>query len=368
MFLKSPSQGRYGKNIAGFGGFGKSPGIIDVASTFVTLEASIMIESSSSRILITGVAGFIGSHTAEAFLRLGKTVIGVDNFDPFYLRASKEMHLKSIRAVGGDRFTFIEADITDNQTMRNVFDGLHPDTVVHLAAKAGVRPSIEHPVEYAWVNVQGTAVLLDLANQFGVQRFVMASSSSVYGNAQTVPFNEEQDVSKPLSPYAATKRSCELLAHAHQHTTGMPTACLRFFTVYGPRQRPDLAISKFFSLVSEGKKIPMFGNGETSRDYTYINDIVIGIVSATEKIDVHGYRVWNLGGNAPITLKDLIQTIGRVVGKEVFVESLPMQLGDVDRTYADLTRSRAELGFDPKTTLEEGMRIQWEWMQKNIPT
>lgn len=324
-----------------------------------------MPESASSTILITGVAGFIGSHASEAFLRQGKTVVGVDNFDPFYPREMKEQNLAIVRAVGGDHFTFIEGDITDVEAMRSVCEKYHPDTVVHLAAKAGVRPSIEHPVEYAHVNVQGTAVLLDLARQFGVKRFVLASSSSVYGNSPTVPFNEEQDVSNPISPYAATKGSCELLGYAHQHTTGMPTACLRFFTVYGPRQRPDLAITKFLRLAAAGKMIPMFGTGETSRDYTYIDDIVAGIVSATEKIDAHGFRIWNLGGSAPVSLKELVQTIGRVVGKEISIENLPMQQGDVERTFADLTRSRAELGFAPKIALEEGIRRQWEWMQKN---
>lgn len=319
--------------------------------------------TADPHILVTGAAGFIGSHVAEALLERGCRVTGLDCFDNFYDPAIKRRTADTLTSgTHGDSFTLVEADIRDEAAMMQLFDMSRFEGVIHLAARAGVRPSIAQPALYADVNVRGTSILLEAARAASCDRFVMASSSSVYGNNEKVPFAEGDDVSRPISPYAATKRSCELIAHSHHHLTGMPTACLRFFTVFGPRQRPDLAIARFLGLVSRDEVIPMFGDGTTSRDYTYIDDIVAGVLASYDRIGDHGYRIWNLGGNHPVTLRDMIATIGRVVGREPRVEQQPMQPGDVERTYADLSRSGAELGYDPTTTFEEGVRRQWAWM------
>jgi nucleoside-diphosphate-sugar epimerase len=315
----------------------------------------------SSPILITGAAGFIGSHVAAALLARGQRVVGLDNFDPFYDRRTKERNLSEARAgAPGNAFEFAECDISDQPSLAKLFDRFKPEGVIHLAAKAGVRPSLKDPVGYSRANVLGTSAILEEARRSGCQRVVMASSSSVYGNSPTVPFSETQDVSNPISPYAATKRACELIAHTHWHLTKMPTACLRFFTVFGPRQRPDLAISMFMRRIAAGETIPLYGEG-TSRDYTFIDDIVAGVLASYDKIDKHSYRIWNLGGSHPVPLEEMVSTIARVVGREAKIERGPMQPGDVQRTWADLTRSTAELGFRPTTSFEEGVRRQWAW-------
>lgn len=318
-----------------------------------------------SRILVTGVAGFIGSHVAEALLRRGDTVIGVDSFHDFYPRPVKEAHLEEVRRTGGERFFFQEADITDLAALRALCAAHAPDSVIHLAARAGVRPSIEQPEAYLLTNVLGTQHILHVAAEHSFHRAVLASSSSVYGNYPTVPFHEDLDVNQPISPYAASKRAGEIFAYTHFHLTKMPTACLRFFTVFGPRQRPDLAIHSFLRRVSQGQTIQMFGDGSTSRDYTFVDDIVRGVLAAYDRIPEHGYRIWNLGGNSPHTLRELIQTVERVVGKAAVIEQKPMQAGDVERTYADISRAQAELGFAPVTSLEDGISKQWEWMKSH---
>ncbi len=316
-------------------------------------------------ILLTGAAGFIGSHVAGALLARGERVVGVDNFDPYYDESIKRRNVHETIAGGTtDSYHLVEADICDAVAMRHVFDVHRPAGVIHLAARAGVRPSIADPVGYARVNVMGTAVLLEEAKRAGCDRFVMASSSSVYGNLAVAPFREDADVSEPISPYAATKRSCELIGFAHWKLTRMPTACLRFFTVFGPRQRPDLAISMFLKLARDHQPIPMFGDGTTSRDYTYIEDIVRGVVAAYDRIDAHGYRIWNLGGSSPVTLREMIATVQRVTGRETPVKSMPAQPGDVERTFADLRRASAELGYAPSTTFAEGVARQWEWLKR----
>lgn len=318
----------------------------------------------SKPVLITGAAGFIGSHVCAAMLRRGERVVGLDNFDPFYPREIKERNLAEVRAGARENaFEFVPCDICDQGALAGVFEKAKPGGVVHLAAKAGVRPSLKDPAGYARVNVLGTATILEEAKRAGCERLVMASSSSVYGNSPTVPFSETQDVSNPISPYAATKRACELIGHTHWHLTKMPTACLRFFTVFGPRQRPDLAISMFLRRIASGETISLFGEG-TSRDYTFIDDIVSGVLASFDRIDRHGYRVWNLGGSHPVSLEDMVATIARVVGREAKIERGPMQPGDVQRTWADLSRSGAELGFKPTTSFEEGVRRQWEWMRR----
>jgi len=314
-------------------------------------------------ILVTGAAGFIGSHVAEALLSRGARVVGVDDFDSFYDPSLKRQNADEVGAsAGGERFELVEDDLTDGARMEALFAAHRFTGVIHLAARAGVRPSIEQAALYCRVNVEGTTVLLECARRCdSCARFVQASSSSVYGNNEKVPFSETDDVEGPISPYAATKRSCELIAHTYHHLYGLPIASLRFFTVFGPRQRPDLAISKFIRLIDSGEPIPMFGNGSTSRDYTYIDDIVAGVVASYERITDHVLRIWNLGGSEPVTLTDMIDTVARVVGKPARLEERPAQPGDVLRTFADLSRVRTELGYEPGVAFEEGVRRQWDW-------
>lgn len=320
------------------------------------------------RVLVTGVAGFIGSHVAEALLREGATVIGVDNFDPFYPRDIKQAVLDEVRvAEGGEGLRFAECDIRNAGDLAQLFDAERPTSVIHLAAKAGVRPSIAEPAAYSSVNVEGTVNILELARQYDeLDRVVVASSSSVYGNNSKVPFSEADEVASPISPYAVTKRSCELIGHAFHHLHGLPIAMLRFFTVYGPRQRPDLAIAKFIDLIESGRTIQMFGDGTTSRDYTYIDDIVQGVLASHDRIKDHGFRIWNLGGNEPVTLTEMIQTVADAVGKDANIERLPMQPGDVDRTFADLTRSQSELGYSPTTSFSDGVAKQVAWVRSRV--
>lgn len=317
-------------------------------------------------VLLTGAAGFIGSHTCEALLARGDRVVGMDNLDDFYDPRIKRRTVEAVSAMGGSRFTFAEGDVRDAERVGALLSEHGVTDVVHLAARAGVRPSIEKPALYADVNVNGTMVMLEAARTHGVERFVMASSSSVYGNNEKVPFAETDDVNGPISPYAATKRSCELIAHTHHHLYGLPIACLRFFTVFGPRQRPDLAIMKFMRLIHAGESIPVFGDGSTSRDFTYIDDIVSGVLAALYRIPQYGYRVWNLGGNQPVSLSEMIETVAHAVGAPAQIDRQPMQPGDVNRTYADLTRSGAELGYAPRVAFSEGVRRQWEWARDEL--
>lgn len=317
-------------------------------------------------IIVTGAAGFIGSHVCEALLARGERVVGVDNFDPFYSAETKARNIAAIRsstAAQPDSFELLRADVCDAPAIMSLMQQTRPAGIIHLAAKAGVRPSIADPVGYTRANLLGTSVLLEAAKQSGLTRFVLASSSSVYGNNRKVPFAEGDDVSGPVSPYAATKRSCELIAHAHWHLTRMPTACLRFFTVFGPRQRPDLAISQFLRLVSRGDELPMFGDGTSSRDYTFIDDIVAGVIASYDRIDRFGFRIWNLGGSSPVSLREMIATIVRIVGRDARIKQMPMQPGDVERTWADLARSGGELDYRPATPFEVGVRKQWEWFR-----
>lgn len=339
---------------------------------------------SSSTIIVTGAAGFIGAAVARALLLRGARVVGIDNFEPYYARAIKDENvaLAAASAKTAGQWALVERDITDESAMRELLARERPEGMIHLAGKAGVRPSLADPVGYMRTNVLGSQVLMAAAAAAGCGRVVLASSSSVYGNASRVPFSESDTATEPISPYAASKRGMELAAHTHAHLTGMPTACLRFFTVYGPRQRPDLAISLFMHKIARGEPITMFGDGSMSRDFTYIDDIVSGVLAAYDRIGASAaaaaataapmgtaaasappFRIWNLGNSHPVMLRDMIATIGRVVGKEPRIEHKPMQPGDVDRTFADLTRSRAELGYEPRMGFEEGVGRQWEWMR-----
>lgn len=316
----------------------------------------------SETVLVTGAAGFIGSHLVERLLPEGGRVVGFDNVNDFYDPALKRRNLEA--ALQNRRFTFVEADLRDRTAVFNAFAEHRPDRVVHLAAMAGVRPSIENPAYYTAVNLDGTVNLLDAAVAHECSGFVFASSSSVYGNNDKVPFADDDPVDHPISPYAATKKAGELIGHTYWHLHRLPFVALRFFTVFGPRQRPDLAIGKFLRLVADDQPIPMFGDGTTSRDYTFIDDILTGVRAAMHKATPDtGYRVYNLGGSSPVELREMIDIIGRVVGKTPKIERQPMQPGDVSRTWADLTRSKAELGYDPQTPLEAGIEKQWHWLR-----
>jgi len=313
--------------------------------------------SASGRVLITGCAGFIGSHLAQALLRRGDEVVGLDNFDPYYPRPDKERNLALVREVGD--LAFAEGDIRDADLLARVMAEHRPTAVAHIAALAGVRPSVQTPDRYMDVNVTGTARVLEAARQAGVGRVVFASSSSVYGGDNEVPFSEDQPTTSPLSPYAASKIAAEALGHAFHHLYDLPCVCLRFFTVYGPRQRPDLAIHKFTPLILAGQPIPVFGDGTTSRDYTFVEDIVRGIIAALDS-DVD-WSVVNLGGHQPVTLNELVAALERALGKEAIIERLPMQPGDMLRTCADVRKAKAVLGWEAQVSLDEGLRRFAEW-------
>lgn len=312
-------------------------------------------------VLLTGAAGFIGSHLAERLLSVGESVIGLDNFDTFYDPAIKEENLTYLK--GHDGFRLVRGDIRNAEVVSNLPGDI--DTVIHLAARAGVRPSIEEPVLYTDVNVLGTMNLLDFAAARDVKSFLFASSSSVYGNSETVPFVEADPVDRPISPYAATKKAGELLCHTATHLYGFSSMCLRFFTVYGPRQRPDLAIRKFATLMTEGREVPMFGDGSTERDYTFIEDILDGIVGSLgyARANPGSYEVVNLGESRTISLKEMIQTVADVFGVQPNVVRYPLQPGDVTRTFADVSRARALFGYNPTTGFREGVERFAEWFQ-----
>lgn len=310
-------------------------------------------------VLVTGAAGFIGSHLSRALLDRGVRVVGVDNFDPYYDVRVKRANVAELAAHASGAFRLVECDITDRGALAAVFQIEPISGVIHLAARAGVRPSIADPAGYMHTNVTGTANVFAIASEKRASRVVMASSSSVYGNCPVAPFREDMDVNAPISPYAVSKRACELLAHTHHHLTKLPIACLRFFTVYGPNQRPDLAIASFLDRVSRGQSIKLFGDGSSARDYTFVDDIVSGILASYERIPSFGYRVWNLGNSNPVTLNEMLATIESVVGRKAVVDRQPMQPGDVELTYADLTRSASELGFAPLTTFADGVDRQY---------
>jgi UDP-glucuronate 4-epimerase len=314
-----------------------------------------------SRVLVTGAAGFIGSHLVQALVDQGDHVVGVDNFDPFYPREMKERNLAE---VGQGRFDFHELDLLDVPRLRSL---LTPETIiVHLAAKAGVRPSLADPVGYARVNVTGTAAVAEAARQAGVSRFVFGSSSSVYGDSTPVPFREDAVAVLPVSPYAATKRAAELLLEAIAPIYRLRVVSLRFFTVYGPRQRPDLAIHAFTRKMVEGRPLTLFGNGTQARDYTYCDDIIAGVLSAIEWSATAPFKVetFNLGGSRPISTEAMVTEIAQALGVRPKIEWAPMQPGDVQRTAADITKAHAVLGYQPQTSFPEGVRRFVHWFRE----
>lgn len=308
-------------------------------------------------ILVTGGAGFIGSHLVERLLELGHACVCLDNFDPFYPEVIKRRNLETCAV--HPNFRLVEGDLRDPEAYQRVARTMEISTIVHLAARAGVRPSLEQPLLYSEVNLIGTMRLLEFARQKGIRRFVFASSSSVYGNNEKVPFHEDDRVDWPISPYAATKKAGELLCHTHAHLYGMDVTCLRFFTVYGPRQRPEMAIHKFTRRIDRGEPIPLYGDGLSERDYTYISDIIQGVVGAIE--NVSGYEIVNLGESRTVRLRELIERIETALGKKARIERLPDQPGDVRRTYADVGRARQRYGYNPQVPIEEGIPRFVEW-------
>lgn len=315
--------------------------------------------------LITGGAGFIGSTLADKLLAEGSGVVVIDNFCDFYDPNIKEQNVR--HNLSNENYKLYRDDIRDRNAIRRLFQENNIDCVIHLAAMAGVRPSIENPILYQEVNCLGTQNLLEAMKAYQVKKLVMASSSSVYGNCEEVPFKESFAVDFAISPYAATKKANEVMTHVYHSLESMNVIMLRFFTVYGPRQRPDLAINKFSRLLQEGSSIPVFGDGTTSRDYTYIDDIVSGIIQSIRYVEEHEdvYEIINLGNSTPINLMDMIDTIAHAVGVKPKIERLPMQPGDVDRTYADTSKARSLLGYKPETSFKEGIEKFVSWSLKN---
>lgn len=312
------------------------------------------------RVLLTGAAGFIGSHVAETLLADGWDVVGFDSFDPFYDPAVKRENLKGIKK--NKNFRLVEGDIRNREALDLAVAGGKPDAIIHLAARAGVRPSIEEPTLYTDVNLVGTMEVLELARRLGIARFIFASSSSVYGEREGSPFREDDNVDFPISPYAATKKAGELLCYAHHHNFGFAVTCLRFFTVYGPRQRPEMAIHKFTKAIDEGEPITIYGDGTSRRDYTYVDDIVNGVVASLERSE--GFRVYNLGNHRTVELGDLIRLLEEDLGKRAEIRQLPVQPGDVPLTCADIQRAQEEINYNPVVPIERGLELFVEWYEK----
>jgi UDP-glucuronate 4-epimerase len=314
-------------------------------------------------VLVTGGAGFIGSHLVGRLLAEGAWRVHVlDDFNDFYDPSIKRRNVGT--HLGREGFTLHEADIRDRAALEEIFGAAGFDVVVHLAARAGVRPSLSEPVLYAETNINGTLNLLESARKHGVPQFVFGSSSSVYGENEKMPFAEDDPIFKPISPYAATKAAGELLCHTYSHLFGLRCVALRFFTVYGARQRPDLAIHKFARLISKGEPIPVFGDGTTRRDYTFVDDIISGVRAAMD-YDASPYEVVNLGESRTVELRELIALLERELGRGAVINRQPTQPGDVPQTFADISKARRLLGYDPKTPIEEGIRRFVEWFRGN---
>lgn len=315
------------------------------------------------RVLVTGGAGFIGSHVVERLLARGDEVHVADSFDPFYDPARKRANLKAVW--DNPAFSLYEADIRSADLMEEAFRAARPDVVIHMAARAGVRPSLLEPELYLDVNVRGTGVLLEQARRWDVHHFVFASSSSVYGNDSTPPFREEAAADRPASPYGATKRMGELLAHSYQHVYGLPVTALRLFTVYGPRGRPDLAVHKFSRLILQGEPVPVYGDGSALRDFTYVDDITDGIVCAADRTG--GFEIINLGCGRPVKVLELIALLEEMLERKARIEFQPPQAGDVAMTCADVSKAERLLGWRPVTPIEKGVERFCDWLQREIP-
>jgi len=311
------------------------------------------------RILLTGGAGFIGSHLADRLIGRGDEVVVFDDLNDYYDPAVKRANLAGLDGAAG--FTFVEGDIREKNLLNDVFAARKFDVVVHLAARAGVRPSVQNPGLYEEVNCGGTLNLLNFSVRKNVARFVFASSSSVYGDSATPPFREDEKIDRPISPYGASKAAGELFCHACHHLHGLPVNVLRFFTAYGPRQRPDMAIHKFTRLIDEGRPIPFFGDGTSERDYTYCDDIIDGVLAAIDR--ALGFEIINLGESRTTSLAKLVSIIEEKLGKRAVLEKMPSQPGDVKRTYADITKARKLLDYNPSTTVETGIERFVEWFR-----
>ncbi len=311
-------------------------------------------------ILITGGAGFIGSTLADKLIKQNKIIV-IDNFNDYYDPKIKENNVKT--NMDNQNYKLYKGDICDEHLVEKIFNENNIDCVVHIAARAGVRPSLENPLEYIKTNIYGTTNILDKIQKTNVKKLVFASSSSVYGNCKAEKFTEDLKVTEPISPYAATKSACEQIIYTYSKLYNIQAVCLRFFTVYGPKQRPDLAIRKFTELIEQNKPIPVYGDGTTMRDYTYIDDIIDGVISAIN-YDKTPYEIINIGGGSPVTLNEMIKTIEDVLNKEAIIERLPMQPGDVDKTVSDITKAKNILNYCPKTTFKEGIKKFIEWRKK----
>lgn len=317
-------------------------------------------------VLITGGSGFIGSHLAEALLQAGNHVAIVDSMDDFYAPALKRQNLELVRKHG--QVDFYETDIRDRAALESVFQQLKPHSVIHLAARAGVRPSIAQPLLYQEVNVGGTANLLELARRYGIRRFIFGSSSSIYGSSERAPFREDDVQLRPISPYAATKLAGEMIAYTYAHLFQLEVVALRFFTVFGPRQRPDLVIRKFLTLLQEGKPLPIFGDGSMGRDYTFVSDIVAGIQGALRFRFAPGvtpFEIFNLGNSSPVKLRDLVAHLEEVTGHKAQVEYLPQPPGDVPLTWADISKARRALGYEPQVPFRQGLSCFVDWYRSS---
>lgn len=337
--------------------------------------------------LVTGGAGFIGSHLVRELLKQGNKVINVDNFNEYYdfnikirnvlesvgknvVEGTEEIRVDELRElkklVNSEKYTLEIVDITKLEILEEVFQKNKIDAVIHLAAMAGVRPSIEKPLLYEAVNVRGTMNILELIKKYNIKKFIAASSSSVYGNNTKVPFSETDNVDNAISPYAATKKSAEVIGYSYHHLYNIDTIMLRFFTVYGPGQRPDLAIHKFTKFILNEKPVPFYGDGTTQRDYTYIDDIIDGVLKSVSYIEKNDnvYEIFNLGESQTITLKEMVETIEKALGKKAVLDKLPMQPGDVNRTFADISKAKEILGYDPKTKFEDGIKKFIEWYKR----
>ncbi len=317
-----------------------------------------------STIIVTGCAGFIGSHLCEQLLSEGNQLIGIDNFDPFYDKKVKERNLSGF--INHPNFRFIEVDLADFEALTESLKNDQIDLIVHLAGKAGVRPSIEDPQGYIRANIVATQNVLDLMKDKGIKKMAFASSSSVYGNTKETPFNEEQDVSNPISPYAFSKKACELINYTYHHLHKLDIINLRFFTVFGPRQRPDLAIHKFTKLILNGETISMFGDGSTSRDYTYYEDTIAGIKGAVSYLQKNEkvYETINLGNNQPVKLSDMIAAIEKACGQKANIKQIPMQPGDVDITFANIEKAKSLLAYNPQYSFEKGVENFVKWYRE----
>jgi len=314
--------------------------------------------------LVTGGVGFIGSHVCERLLEAGHAVCALDDLNDFYDPAIKQSTLRELQS-RAQSFSFVHADITNRGEVDEIFGSMTFDQIIHLAARAGVRPSLENPALYQRVNVEGTVNVLEAARERGVKKITIASSSSVYGVNSKVPFSEADPIFNAISPYAASKLACEALGHVYHHVHGMDVCMLRFFTVYGPRQRPDLAIHKFARLMQSGQPIPVFGDGNTSRDYTYVDDTVDGVIAATEK--EFGYEIINLGESQTVELDRLIELLEQAMGVKAEINRQPAQPGDVPITFANIEKAQRLLGYNPQVKIEDGIPRFIEWFRQQNP-